>query len=410
MSFTPEQAALRDRAITSTTCEHWAAQQGWPLRRSGAEFVGACPKCGGSDRFSINAAKNVWNCRQCAVGGDVIELVMHMEDLKFLDACSRITGDVAGKPMSAEEQARLAEQREADRRQQEATAADFRERARREARHIWKAATPIAGLEAGVAAYLMIRGIDGGSIDFQNPDWASEMKLPIRFQPKRAYWSDGKRLHSGPAMIAAIQLPDGRFAGVHQTYLDFAQPKGKLLIADADGKELPAKKVLGVKKGCAIRLFTPPFPDGSSPGQPRAPHRLVMGEGIETTLTAAAHAREPDTAYWAGVDLGNMAGKAARNAANSMVHDQPNMDDRECFLPPDWVTELVYLCDGDEPEKHTVEKVKRGLRRALRLREAARIDNPELQPLAIKMVPPGAAGTDLNSLAMAELDDEGGAE
>ena len=61
------------------------------------------------------------------------------------------------------------------------------------------------------------------------------------------------------------------------------------------------KKVIGSKKGGAIRLFTP-----------KPAHRIVMGEGIETTLTAAAHAFEFDTAYWAGVDLGNMAGRAAR--------------------------------------------------------------------------------------------------
>lgn len=402
MSFTAEQIALRDSALASTSCEQWASQEGWALRRAGSELVGPCPVCGGTDRFAINLSKNVWLCRNCSVGGDVIFLVMHTENLKFLDACERITGGIAAKPLSAEEQARQDVRREADRLQQEQTAANFREKARREANAIWKGATPIIGVapeHGGVAPYLRIRGIGGGSIDFGNPDWAAELKLPIRYQPKRAYWNDGQVLHSGPAMIAAIQLPDGRFAGVHQTWLDFGQPKGKLVLLDADGKDLPAKKVLGVKKGCAIRLFTP---DGA--------RRLVMGEGIETTLTAVAHARQADTAYWAGVDLGNMAGKAARNAAGGMVHDQPNMDDHECFLPPDWVVELVYLCDGDEPEKHTVEKVKRGLRRAFRLREAARHDNPDLAPLTIKMVPPGAAGTDLNSLAMAELDEEGGAE
>ena len=40
---------------------------------------GPCPVCGGTDRFSINTAKGVWNCRQCGVGGDVIALV------EFLD-------------------------------------------------------------------------------------------------------------------------------------------------------------------------------------------------------------------------------------------------------------------------------------------------------------------------------------
>jgi hypothetical protein len=76
------------------------------------------------------------------------------------------------------------------------------------------------------------------------------------------------------------------------------------------------------------------------------------------------------------------------------------MADLDCFLPPDWVEELVYLCDGDEPEKHTLEKVTRGLRRALRLRTEARRERPDLPDLQIKMVPPGEAGTDLNSIVM----------
>src|SRR3569623_293043 len=125
--------------------------------------------------------------------------------------------------------------------------------------------------------------------------------------------------------------------------------------------------------GGAIRLHTP-----------AGARRLVMGEGIETTLTAFVHAYEPGTAYWAGVDLGNMSGKAAREADMHFIHDQPDMEDLDCFLPPEWVEELVYLCEGDEPAKRPIEKVTRGLRRAARLR-------PGLQAF---MVPPIGAGQD----------------
>lgn len=406
MTLSPELIAIRDRALGTFTCEQWAGQQGWKLIRSGAELVGTCPKhCapghGGKDRFQISSARNVWLCRQCGVGGDVIFLVMHTENLKFVEACERITGDKASKPVSPDELARLEAQRKADQAEQERTTAEYREKARREARVIWEKAGKIVGIEpssAGIAPYLTLRGLAGGSIDFSNPSWALDLKLPIRFQPQRAYWHDVQVLHTGPAMIAAIQMPDGRFAGVHQTYLDLDQPKGKLVLPPINGKDLPAKKVFGIKKGCAIRLVTP-----------AGANRMVMGEGIETTLTAVAFAREDRTAYWAGVDLGNMSGKAARNAVGGMVHDQPDMADLDCFQPPDWVEELVYLCDGDEAAKHTVEKVKRGLRRAKRRRDAAREAGVDVAPLSIKMVPPGAAGSDLNSLAMGELDDEGGA-
>ncbi|OLS53779.1 primase-helicase zinc-binding domain-containing protein [Rhodovulum sulfidophilum] len=38
------------------------------------ERVGPCPVCGGRDRFGINTARNVFNCRHCG-GGDSIALV-----------------------------------------------------------------------------------------------------------------------------------------------------------------------------------------------------------------------------------------------------------------------------------------------------------------------------------------------
>lgn len=394
MNPSTDNTALRDRALVTVSCEQWAGQMGWTLRRSGSsELFGPCPVCGGKDRFSINTIKNVWNCRGCDKGGDVIALVMHTENLAFLDSCERITGERRAKPISAEEQARLDEQRRLAQERRDREAEQYRENARRDARAIWEKAWPVAEVRQDVVAdYFRIRGLAGGAIDFADRGWARDLGLPLRCN-LLGYWHDGKKLGDAPVMIAPIQFPDGHFAGVHLTYLDLNQPKGKVVLTDQKGEELPAKKVRGVHKGCAIRLLTPA---GAT--------RLVMGEGIETTMTAVAHAREPGTAYWAGVALGNMAGKAARKPAGGWLHDQPDMDDRDCFLPPDWVEELVYLCDGDEPRKHTVEKVQRGLRRARRLRERARLADPSLRPLSIKWVPPGAAGTDLNDLAM--TDDE----
>jgi hypothetical protein len=52
---------------------------------------------------------------------------------------------------------------------------------------------------------------------------------------------------------------------VHQTWLDPAQPNGKLVLPPAaDGSERPSKKVIGSKKGgISIRLFTPARRGGS---------------------------------------------------------------------------------------------------------------------------------------------------
>jgi putative DNA primase/helicase len=73
-------------------------RRGIALKRVGAEHVGPCPKCGGDDRFAINTAKGVWNCRGCGKGGDVIELVQHLDDVGFVGACAKLTGSPPPKP------------------------------------------------------------------------------------------------------------------------------------------------------------------------------------------------------------------------------------------------------------------------------------------------------------------------
>jgi phage/plasmid primase-like uncharacterized protein len=65
------------------------------LRRSGGELVGACPLCGGHDRFGVNIRKNIWNCRGCGQGGDVISLVRHIYGCGFNNALERLTGERA---------------------------------------------------------------------------------------------------------------------------------------------------------------------------------------------------------------------------------------------------------------------------------------------------------------------------
>jgi hypothetical protein len=66
-------------------------RRGIQLKRQGVERVGPCPRCGGTDRFSINTVKGVFNCRGCAHGGDVIELVEWLDDCQFQDAVETLT-------------------------------------------------------------------------------------------------------------------------------------------------------------------------------------------------------------------------------------------------------------------------------------------------------------------------------
>ncbi len=69
------------------------ARRGIKLKRTGVEHVGPCPKCGGEDRFAINTKKQIFICRGCDVGGDVIKLVEHLDGVDFIAACTTLTGE-----------------------------------------------------------------------------------------------------------------------------------------------------------------------------------------------------------------------------------------------------------------------------------------------------------------------------
>ena len=64
---------------------------GVTLKKTGVEWVGPCPACGGTDRFAINTRKRVFNCRG-AEGGDTIAMVEHITGCAFIEAVEQITG------------------------------------------------------------------------------------------------------------------------------------------------------------------------------------------------------------------------------------------------------------------------------------------------------------------------------
>jgi putative DNA primase/helicase len=87
-----------DRA-RNVPIEDEIARRSIKLKANGAaEQCGPCPVCGGIDRFSINTAKQVWNCRGCTKGGDIITLVQHLDGAGFDAACETLTGQPRPKP------------------------------------------------------------------------------------------------------------------------------------------------------------------------------------------------------------------------------------------------------------------------------------------------------------------------
>ncbi|QGY01494.1 DNA primase [Methylobacterium mesophilicum SR1.6/6] len=322
------------------------------LRRSGSEWSGPCPGCGGRDRFSISTRKGVWHCRQlerdgAKPGGDVIALVQHVEGCDFLRACEILTDRPAPGRDMPETEAERAARRDRQRAQAAAREAAAAEEAEAEAqrrlaelkraRAFWDAA--VRDLSATpAAAYLRLRGLTA-------PPGAR-----LRFLPRHPLYTRREdprgrptfaRVHEGPALLAGMIGPDDRFAGVHQTWIDLADPDGKARIADpVTGEILPARKVRGTKRGARIELVRRPEPE-----------TLILGEGLETCLSvreALLRKGEPlaeEAALWATLDLGNLAG----------------------LTPvPDSVRRLILLGDGDSDPAATAEALARGCARYAR--------------------------------------------
>lgn len=341
------------------------------LRRMSGELVGPCPKCGGHDRFGISLRKGQFLCRRCDIKGDGISLVRAVLGLDFPAALSWLVGE-RNDQLDPAEAARRRKVAEEERRRKEKIAARERERAIRQAFATWQEGQPITSTP--VADYLALRGLQA---------LAERAPSSLRFHPALPYMVQVDRhwleVHRGPAMLAEIVGPGG-FIGLHRTWLDLSQPKGKARIEHA-GEVLAAKKTLGSVKGGAIRLVF-------SSGDPT----IVMGEGIETTGAAFVSAAYPQAAYWAGVSLGNMAGQ--RKLGQGLKYaGLPDLGDLDAFVPPKQCKRLIFVQDGDSDPKLTRAMLLAGLRRAQALR-------PGLKGF---LVHPGE-GRDLNDVIMEGAD------
>jgi len=94
--MTPDDQSLIEQA-RRVSMDHVALQHGLKLRRSGHERIGPCPKCGGTDRFSYNPSKGVFNCRKCGATGDVIAFEMFLDGSSFAEAITKLAGQQGGK-------------------------------------------------------------------------------------------------------------------------------------------------------------------------------------------------------------------------------------------------------------------------------------------------------------------------
>lgn len=340
------------------------------LRRAGHELVGPCPKCGGTDRFGVNMRKGLFQCRICGGKGDGLALVMWDRGIDFPAALTWLCGEATG--VSDAERAERIRKAKASEAKREAEAERYRRDIIARARQIWLAGRSPAG--TAVEAYLRGRAIDIASL--------GGFPASIRFHPDLPYAHhiNGQWVvvHRGPAMLAAVQGPDGKFSAVHRTWLDLSRPKGKALILHPEtGEAMDVKKGLGSKKGGAIRLTGD-----------RTSDTMICAEGLETTWSAMMAKAHPGAAFWCLVDMGNMAGRR-QNGPGLKYAGLPDLDDAEAFLPPAWVKRMIFVQDGDSDPRTTRAQMEAGLRRAMALRPGLR-----------GQIAPAPAGKDLNDVLM----------
>jgi len=347
------------------------------LTLRGGEYYGPCPLCGTEghrpksgppDRFNVNVHSKAYLCRKCGIGGgDQIALVRSVTRISFPEALEFLCGELSVDIDPAEAQKRI-EIAEKQAKQDEDRQNIYRQRRREEARRFY--ARSIPGYRGVVGAYLRARGLPLGQIP-----------SPLRFLLDHPYikkiGGQSVTMHCGPCMIAPIiDWQTDAVMAVHQTWVDINPPHGKALIS-YQGETYPSKLVRGSKQGNFIPLITPEGTD-----------TLVVGEGIETTLSAY-HAQPSGlehAAYWCGVNRGNMAGKMLK-VKGQKYSGLPDLSAEDVFVPPPWVKRLIYIEDGDSAAIQTRAMMECGLRRARHLR-------PGLQTEIV----PTPGGFDLNDV------------
>ena len=228
---------------------------------------GPCPACGGRDRFSFTDKNGSGSfvCRSHhRQGGDGFELVRHLLGCDLPMALKSVA-EALGQETGRDNPVRFVKRPKAKPTLDRSAALQ----------KLWQESKLI---EPGdpVALYLDSRGIA-----------LADYPAALRMHPALPYWHEVHghpcKLASYPAMIAAVQSPDGLAVALHRTYLTPCGEKA-VPINPETGEILPVKKLMvraeGVLPGAAIRLTQPAT-------------KLAIAEGIETALAVQLIAGVP---------------------------------------------------------------------------------------------------------------------
>lgn len=197
---------------------------------------GACPCCGGKDRFRFDDKNGTGSfyCNGCGAGSG-IDLVMKVKKLNFAAAAKEIEAVLPSAPVQI---------------------AKAGERKRFDPKIIWDAAHPIEKRDP-VGQYLAARGLPLNTYPTQ-----------LRYHPQARYGEKGEEPSHHPAMIAKFVSPDTRSMTIHITYLT------------QDGHKATVAKVR--------RWWPGPIPKGGAIRLSNSAETMGVAEGIETAMSASA--------------------------------------------------------------------------------------------------------------------------
>ncbi|PHY20915.1 CHC2 zinc finger domain-containing protein [Caulobacter sp. BP25] len=322
---------LFDRAKARISIEDLAGKV-TKLRGNANQQRGACPiqGCGSKSKtvpFAVWPKTGRFRCYSCGAWGDVVDLEHQLGGGSSADAARRLLGE--GFQPSKPRRAYTPEDRQADDRKRQSLA-----------QRMWREARPILGTLA--EKYLLGRAI--------HPAVVARAAARLRFHPAALHSFDegAQDWVRAPALIASAETERGPTGGVHCTYL----------LRDGSGRDKAlGKKMWGVHVGRDGRPAGAWLIGPELEGFAWTP--LVLGEGIETTLSLASLAwmQGRRVRAVAALSLSRLQGGVERDDQGCLDLDHPKADlsVRPFIWPPPgaqpWPEVLVGIDHDMKPLK-----------------------------------------------------------
>jgi AAA domain len=347
------------------------------LKKSGKDWHGPCPQCGGDTSFIItagNSPSKQFFCRKLGKGGGVVAMVAHAMGVQakgkaFVQICERILNEPPpGMGSTYKVPSRSIQKEDKEEKLDREISFQIAENESR--------ATKIEKAQSFWSKCLPIEGTHGHNyLKRRKADLPKDMLSSLRFLPSCEYW--GKINHDDevlsflgfyPCVVMAFQDVNGNITGIHRTYLD--KHESMKLVPPGD-KSNKAKKMDGVCMGSLIYL-----------GPCR--ESMAIAEGLETGASWYGMGLATEAGLAIAGSIGNMCGGATDtlphpvNPKTSISNGDPDFNKLAMKLPIT-VESVILLKDSDSDPHWTDARILTGARRLRSEERQVSIHSPPLE-------------------------------